>query len=349
MTRLSRASILAAALIFGGVPAITAPALAADAIEIVAPAALSVDIDAQRHGTVGIVLTNHGTAPANVSIVIDVPGASGGPIFSVAPNGVTVPAGTSRSVELMLTRIGEAKTYSGYVLAATGDTSDAVPITIKSPAVPIAGLPGYVGLAALVLGALVFLFVLANPKVRSSLRLQVGHVGWDFDKSWATTLTAVGAILGTVAGGDLLPDESTLLSKAWVSGLTLLFGVLVVLAPFVFLAFATFAKDKDTGDMQANGIFWVFLVSAFLTVVAVYGELTTLAIMLVDGLANGSPLGAGLPLIAIAVVSAFVVGAYVVRSIGWIANSFVERQTFQDSDGNLTTRDVSATPRVTAL
>jgi hypothetical protein len=71
---------------------------------------------------------------------------------------------------------------------------------------------------------------------RVGLKRHMGPVGWKFSDSWASNLTAVGAILGTIAGTSLLPDRRTYVSKDWLTTLNIFFGALTVVAPFVFAA-----------------------------------------------------------------------------------------------------------------
>jgi hypothetical protein len=101
---------------------------------------------------------------------------------------------------------------------------------------------------------------------------------WGFD-SWATTATAVGAILGTVLGGATLPEVPHEIDKQSLVALNLLFGGLVVLAPFVFQAIrkpTAPAADPDAGLWGYNV---ALLFACSLTCGAVLGEIATLTLL----------------------------------------------------------------------
>ena len=95
---------------------------------------------------------------------------------------------------------------------------------------------------------------------------------FDFSKSSASTLTVVGALLGTAIAAGVLPEDTGSPSKEAFTALNLLFGVGVVVAGVVYAAL----PNK----------MWAFLVAATITMWAVFGELLTL-FQLVDALGQG--------------------------------------------------------------
>jgi hypothetical protein len=121
-------------------------------------------------------------------------------------------------------------------------------------------------------------------QVRLTRCMGKGH--WSFNNSWATTLTAVGAFLGTVLSANGLTKQEKNI------GLSLFFGVVGLLAPFVYSAVSKH-RDIDTEDQQAGegpgefqGFIGTFLLSCWLTLWAVCGELMTLSVMLTDLVAD---------------------------------------------------------------
>src|SRR5215469_18496251 len=89
--------------------------------------------------------------------------------------------------------------------------------------------------------ALIFAFFLTWNSVRKIANFRwdapMGGLKWDPKESWASTLTAVGAILGTVTSTPLLlPKDTRLLSKAEFSSLSLFFGALTIIAAFLYNA-----------------------------------------------------------------------------------------------------------------
>jgi hypothetical protein len=100
---------------------------------------------------------------------------------------------------------------------------------------------------------------------------------WSFE-SWATHLTTVGAVLGTVLGSASLPSTPRQIDKTSLVSLSVLFGALVVIAPFVFQAIQRPGSWGSSGNDERSGYTWVLLLSCGLTLGAVLGELATLGL-----------------------------------------------------------------------
>jgi hypothetical protein len=65
--------------------------------------------------------------------------------------------------------------------------------------------------------------------IRAALKTAIGDASWDFSKSWASNITVVGAILGTVLSAKILPTPTAVVdSPNGYTALSLLFGALVV-------------------------------------------------------------------------------------------------------------------------
>src|SRR5438874_1354013 len=85
----------------------------------------------------------------------------------------------------------------------------------------------------------------------SSRTATLGEINWSFSDSWASNLTALGALLGTIlAASGVIPKGASPLSTRGLAGLSLLFGFLVLLAPVLYSAFARVAPllPDDTGE-----------------------------------------------------------------------------------------------------
>jgi hypothetical protein len=103
-----------------------------------------------------------------------------------------------------------------------------------------------------------------------------GTAELDFSKSFASTLTAVGALLGTIIAAGVLPEETVKLSRGGFVGLNLTFGVAIVIAAAVAGSFLSSqaVKNKDGKDeWKVEGYVLPFMVSALITLWAVLGEL----------------------------------------------------------------------------
>jgi hypothetical protein len=62
-------------------------------------------------------------------------------------------------------------------------------------------------------------------------------VDWSFKESWASTITAVGALFATIVSSTALPAATEVPKATW-AGISFFFGVLVVVAPLVYAAFS---------------------------------------------------------------------------------------------------------------
>jgi hypothetical protein len=121
-------------------------------------------------------------------------------------------------------------------------------------------------------------------------RSSISTTGWDrptgcFSLSFASNLTVLGAILGTILTAGVLPDTSSVPAGNYAA-LNLMFGVLVILGPFVYIATQKAEKIRsdpaqDPGAMapQYQGYVVGFFLGTVLTLWAVLGELATIGLV----------------------------------------------------------------------
>jgi hypothetical protein len=112
---------------------------------------------------------------------------------------------------------------------------------------------------------------------------------WSFD-SWASTLTAVGAVVGTVLDKVTLPAVPSEIGSNTLVGINVVFGLLIVLGPFLMQAIRNPRATADDLDAGLWGYSRVLLVSYGLTCAAVVGQLAALALLgfeIVGGGAGG--------------------------------------------------------------
>lgn len=139
----------------------------------------------------------------------------------------------------------------------------------------------------------------AGKKRDAGLRLLFGPAPgpkWSFD-SWATHLTAVGALLGTVLGAATLPAVPMQIDKESLVALSLLFAGLAVAGPFVFQAIRSPDAKAEDGEEGNWGYVWGLLIACWLTLGAVLGEVATLGLagwVITGGGAGAVALEAGL-------------------------------------------------------
>jgi hypothetical protein len=106
----------------------------------------------------------------------------------------------------------------------------------------------------------------------------MGKGQWDFNKSWATNITFLGSLFCTI-----IAQYTEAANKLMYAGLSVFFGVLVVISPLVYNAASQpdpDAKTNSTGNTQYLSPIWAFLISATLTLWAVLGQLAVIITLL---------------------------------------------------------------------
>jgi hypothetical protein len=143
------------------------------------------------------------------------------------------------------------------------------------------------------LGGAVLLILIASLTVVRPVPLRdpLGTLDLDFATSFASTLTAVGALLGTIIAAGVLPDDTVNLSKEAFTALNLLFGAAIVVAGVVYAAVQkAIWVDSETDalkqERKLQGYVGSFLISCLITTWAVFGELWV-SWLLVDELGQG--------------------------------------------------------------
>ncbi|HEU5216823.1 MAG TPA: hypothetical protein VFU30_14935 [Gaiellaceae bacterium] len=166
---------------------------------------------------------------------------------------------------------------------------------------------------------LLIVIVLASKNRAGRLLERAPGPKWSFD-SWATTLTTVGAVLATVLAGATFPTVPRQIDKDTLVGLSLLFGALVVAAPFVFQAIRTprtTAADQEAGEWGFN---ITLLLSCCITFGATLGELSALSLLaweLIGGGGWGWLAVVGLGLMVVLALWYFGLTAYQLASTQW--------------------------------
>lgn len=98
-------------------------------------------------------------------------------------------------------------------------------------------------------------------------------------ESWATSLTAAGAIVGTVIGGVVFPSFPQQISKQALLNLGVFFAAVVVVAPFVFEALRLIRPGKGEEEKGRVGTNLGLLIACALTMWGVLGELGSLSLL----------------------------------------------------------------------
>ncbi len=157
----------------------------------------------------------------------------------------------------------------------------------------------------------------------------MGKPQWDFSNSWATSLTTVGALLGTLLSVGPAHEEKNI-------GLSVFFGMLVIIAPFLYNAITRHVKT-DTGDGQGTpeyqGYIGIFLLTSLLTLWAVCGELVTVIVVLYDLTDQGFLSLSIRPLFLVVLIAALLcICIYAIHTIPWTVQDQLEDQAAKQAE-----------------
>jgi hypothetical protein len=147
-------------------------------------------------------------------------------------------------------------------------------------------------LLASLVAALVLVAIAWLGSGRVSPKQELGTLNLNFTTSFASAITVIGAILGTVvSAAGVLPSETVNFSKAGFTGLNVLFGVAIVVAGVVYAAlqrpkWVESPTDARYEERQLQGTAGAYLLACVITIWAVFGQMWTLA-LLIDELGQG--------------------------------------------------------------
>jgi hypothetical protein len=209
------------------------------------------------------------------------------------------------------------KSAEGTVVITGGSVPVAEDVRISPGLQPEYDWPLDVVLGAAALGLVTMMGVALVTKRRHSgfLGKAAPRPRFSFD-SWATQLTAVGAILGTTLGAATLPALPRQVSQQSLIGLSVLFGAVAITAPFVFQAI----RSPSAPDAELNGFGVTVLATCGLTLTAVLGQLAALCLAgweIVEGGAGGTVIVAAVIVVMILAIYYVAVTAYASVTTDW--------------------------------
>jgi hypothetical protein len=140
------------------------------------------------------------------------------------------------------------------------------------------GIVLYPFLAGLLLVGLRAAWICVESKSVSWLTCAKGQANYDFGKSWASTLTVVGALLGTMLTAGVLTNADR---KAEFASLNAVFLMLSLVAPLAYSA----AAARPAAD-RAEGTMLALLIASGITLWAVFGQLATMGLLIDELHAN---------------------------------------------------------------
>jgi hypothetical protein len=241
---------------------------------------------------------------------------------SVEPSeGSAMPANSAARVGLSLTS-NSFEDFSGHLVVATdGATAERdLEIAVENDF--------WFRVNAIIFGSLLIAAVFVAVRaatLRSFLGHHLGQPSWEFSKSWASTFTVVGALLGTILSSLVLPDTPERFSKETLAGMNLIFGVAILLAPIIFSATEGLQDVTDpakpgVSEKQPQGTVRGYLIASAVTLGAVIGQLITIFFLLSEIEAKGDLPQASLWLLLVMLAITLVLTLrYAWRTMGWTA------------------------------
>lgn len=225
-------------------------------------------------------LLNSGTEPITVTARFQAAGSERVRVRSVAPDEVEPGAQRIGITFAGLEELTGAAT--GQLVIDGGPSLIAQSVEVLPAPQPSAPWPEILILGSLAAAVMLALMVVGNipdrEKVNAPLSKPAPGVKWDA-KSWATTLTAVGGILGTVLGGVTFPTYPEQIAKVSLVNLNLFFGILVVVGPFLFQALRRKELSDEERKSGCFGTNLTLLMTSTITLWAVFGQLGAFALL----------------------------------------------------------------------
>jgi hypothetical protein len=258
-------------------------------LTFVEPEKISVTYGGERSDEVSVWLENDGAqavTPEFTTVIEDSDGepasASVEALGTSSKAGKPTPVAAGHVERYRLAFLDPSESSGQLVAGGAGVEPASVPLSIGPDLPSTRGIDAALliplGLAVAYL-VIAWLFGLRAKKPPLKLR---GVAELDFSKSFASTLTAVGALLGTIIAAGVLPEETVNLSRGGFVGLNLTFGVAIVIAAAVAGSFLSPRsiknKDKKT-EWKVEGYVWSFGLAALITLWAVLGELYTIFLL----------------------------------------------------------------------
>jgi hypothetical protein len=259
---------------------------------------LTAELTGSRSDDLSVWLKNTSDRVVTPSFAVVLENKSGEPVNSKVEvsGGRTAPL-SAYDVGLYRIHLVDGTSSKGELVASAAGVSPASVSIAVGKKLPVGRgvngvLLGSLGLAFLVtLICAAWIFIRKNVKLTAPL----GSVELDFSKSFASTLTAVGAILGTIISAGVLPEQTVNLSKTGFTGLNLTFGLAIVVSGVVYSMVQRIVPDDDAApkEWKLKGFVLPFLMAALITLWAVFGELWTMWLLLGELGSEGGFSGTG--------------------------------------------------------
>ncbi|HEY6550246.1 MAG TPA: hypothetical protein VIY71_03485, partial [Solirubrobacterales bacterium] len=252
-------------------------------LAFVAPETIVAELTDEKSDEVSVWIKNTAAQEVTPEFETVLENSSGEPVpakVEVGGGGITpIPASKVGRYRLYLTKA--SKSSGQLVVTAPG----VAPASIAVSAGPKLALGrGVAGALLIPLFAALIVLVGIWAIVHGEVKLTdpLGGLELDFSKSFASTLTAVGALLGTIISAGVLSEETVKISKAGFTGLNLTFAIAIAVAGIVYAVWQDVVPEKgaEPKEWKLQGHVLPFLVAALITLWAVIGEGWTLWLLL---------------------------------------------------------------------
>ncbi|HEX6780628.1 MAG TPA: hypothetical protein VF125_01220 [Solirubrobacterales bacterium] len=259
-------------------------------LSFVEPEKVTATYSGERSGEVSVWLKNDGAeevTPEFATVLEDGDGEPAAASVEVVGEGTAAgkaaPLAAGQVGRFRLVFVKPSKSSGQLVASAVGVESATVPLSIGPDLSSTRGINAALVIPLVI--AVVWLIIAwflghGNAGLRDKLG---GTAELDFSKSFASTLTAVGALLGTIIAAGVLPEETVKLSRGGFVGLNLTFGVAIVIAAAVaasFLSSEAVKNKEGKNEWKVEGYVWPFMLSALITLWAVFGELYAISLLI---------------------------------------------------------------------
>ena len=285
------------------------------------PLVISVDSgDAIAFATVVVV---NGGPEVNKLTFSAVSNSDDAPALDVEVEGSSaIAAGGAAPISLRFTANELLGSFDGHLIVSSGTAAAERDLKLNEKD-PIPVGVNMIIFGSFALGAV--LAVLRAGTLTDRLRWLLSAPGWDYSKSWASTFTVVGAVLGTILASLALPEAPDRFSKSTLAGMNLIFAAAILVAPFLFSVTEKPRSVKDTDGVprtKGQGTVAGYLMACGLTLGAVVGQLITVYFLLDEIRANGAlPDESLVFLLGLLGVVIVLVVLYAWRTMGWVAQN----------------------------
>jgi hypothetical protein len=257
-----------------------------------------------------------------------------------------VPGGDVRRYRILVRNIKKSQSLSGQLVATANAGTDAAaaPAAVDLELSPKQTGPGS-DVIFLVAGLIAFVLVLFRWGTMRFARAgdTLAPADLEFSSGVASTLTVVGAVLGTAVAADVLPEHTQHLSKPAYTALNVIFGVLIAVGALAFGAFQKQTQGEKGPEL--HGYVAAFMLATFLTAWAALGELWTLWYLVSDVDASTGFTEVGTTTIKVLLaISAIGVLIYLAVRMHQVAEPAAPAGVGGEDEGTRATRGAQAVP-----